>query len=99
MIVRHQPKKICLSVKGYISALKRYGDNFLIAMADVYGVKLTHAACKDSITITYADLTAGSDLNNPGNRIAAKKKIFFETDDDNPELFLNIDVLAVVGSL
>ena len=85
--------------KGLHFGLKRYGDNFLIAMADLYGVKLTHAACKDSITITYADLTAGSDLNNPGNRITAKKKIFFETDDDNPELFLNIDVLAVVGSL
>ena len=68
-------------------------------MANLYGVKLTHAACKDSITITYADLAAGSDSNKPGNRIAAKKKIFFETDDDHPELFLNIDVLAAIGSL
>jgi len=102
-IVVKQPAKKNMFVSQGVSflALKDTSDNFLRALADIYGygVEYNNAAFKDSLTITYADLTVGLDLNKPGNWAAAQKKLFFETGDDNPELFLNIDEAAGTISL
>ena len=95
MILKQPTKKNMFITKGVtFLSLKDTSNNFLKALAEIYGVKFTNAEFKDSITISYADLTFGADLNKPGNWIAAQKKLFFETDDDNPELFLNIDEIA-----
>jgi hypothetical protein len=95
MTVKQPTKKDMFVNKGItFLALKDTSNNFLNALAEIYEVKSADTIFKDSITITYADLTAGTDLSKPGNWAAAQKKLFFETDDDNPELFLNIDEAA-----
>jgi len=72
-------------------SLKDTSNNFLAALAEVYGLKIADPVFTDSLTIPYADLTADIDLNKPGNWTAAQMKLFFETEDDNYELYLNID--------
>jgi hypothetical protein len=96
MIRIKEPLKKTMFVTGGITfiTLKDTSNNFLAALAEIYKVKLIKKQFKDSLTISYADLTVGVDLNKPGNWIAAQKKIFFETVDDSPELFLNIDLGA-----
>lgn len=92
MIVKQPVKKDMFVNKGIsFLALKDTSNNFLAALAEIYGVKFSNTGFVDSLTITYADLEAGTDLNKPGNWIAAQKKLFFETDEDTSELLLNID--------
>ncbi len=66
-------------------------NNFLQALAEVYKIKKPASAFIDSVTITYANLASQVDLSKPENWIAAEIKMFFETEDDNPELFMNLD--------
>jgi len=73
---------------------KSLGDtsnNFLNALAEIYQIKKNNLVFVDSITVTYADLTYNFDSKTPGNWVAAQKKLFFETKDDESELYLNID--------
>jgi hypothetical protein len=66
--------------------------NFIRALAEIYKLKEDHSLTfKDSLTIPYYDLAANVDTKDPSNWIAAQIKMFFETDDDTAELFLNID--------
>jgi len=100
MIVKQPTEKNMFVSKGItFLSLKDTSDNFLRALAEIYEVNFANAVFQDSITVSYADLTVGVDLNKPGNWIAAQKKLFFETEDDNPELFLNIDEVAGTISL
>ena len=73
---------------------KSLGDtsnNFLRALAELYGMGLPNPVFVDSITVSYADLASGTDLNKPGNWIAAQMKLFFPSDEDTYELYLNVD--------
>lgn len=91
-LIVKRPAKRTLFVSDGVTfrSLGDTSNNFLIALAAVYGLRV-NAPFIDSLTITYADLGAEMDLNKPGNQIAAQMKLFFETDDDAPELYLNID--------
>lgn len=66
-------------------------NNFLQALAEVYKLKKPLPSFVDSVTITYADLGSEVDLSKPGNWIAAQMKLFFQTDDNASELFMNIN--------
>ncbi len=65
-------------------------NRFLEALSDIYLLKTSQHIFKDSVTASYCDLSVGIDLSNPGNQIAAQFKLFFSTDENNPELYLNI---------
>lgn len=65
---------------------------FLKALSEIYNIKSTiNPVFKDSIVVTYYDLAGSVDTNNPSNWVAAQMKLFFPSDEDTPELFLNID--------
>ena len=66
-------------------------NNFLNALSKIYNLPQQPRVFADSLTITFADLAAGVDLKKEGNWVAAQLKLFFETKDDNPELYLDID--------
>ena len=99
LLKRPKEKNMFVSKGLTFISLKDTSTNFLKALANIYRVERNDLVFGDSITITYADLAANVDLNKPGNWIAAQMKLFFETDDDNPELFLNIDEKARIISL
>ncbi len=65
-------------------------NNFLKTLAGVYDLKWNNLVFTDSLAVTYTDLTVGVDLNKPGNWIAAQMKLFFETEEDTYELYLDI---------
>jgi hypothetical protein len=74
-------------------------NNFLRSLADIYGLVHNGPVFIDSATVTYTNLQAMVDTSKPGTWIAAQSKLFFSTDDDNPELFLNIDEASKTISL
>lgn len=67
-------------------------NNFLSALAEVYQSKAKNLVFVDSITINYADLESIVDTKSPGNYTAAQTKLFFTTRDDQPELYMNIEI-------
>ena len=99
LIKRPSKRTIFVSNGITLRSLGDTSDNFLRALAEVYGVKQSNYAFIDSITVTYADLGANVDLNKPGNWIAAQMKLFFETDENSYELFLDVDEQAGTISL
>ena len=66
-------------------------NNFLNALGKIYKQPAQPHIFTDSLTISVADLAVGVDLKKEGNWIAAQLKLFFQTNDDSQELYLNID--------
>jgi hypothetical protein len=69
-------------------------NNFLTALADVYQINPINGGFTDSVSVTYADLENMYGAKKPGDWIAAQGKLFFPDDEDNAELYLDIDEQA-----
>ena len=72
--------------------LRPMGDtsnNFLVVLAQIYGVRRSNFAFADSAVATYAKLNDLADTKTPGNWAAAQTKLFFG--DGSAELYMNID--------
>jgi hypothetical protein len=64
-------------------------NNFLMVLAQLYGVSHSNLIFADTIVATYANLSAMGDTKTPGNWAAAQMKLFFG--DGSAELYMNVD--------
>jgi hypothetical protein len=82
-------KKPFVSSGITIRTLKDTSNNFLAALADIYGLRRPTTPFADSIIITYANLSAMIDTKKPDNWATAQLKLFMG--DGSIELYMNID--------